>query len=222
MVFFVVGLLLKIGAAPFHYWFASVCRSLTWGMNLILITWQKFSPLIILRVLVDSSLVTMFLFMGLVGLFFGSCGGLLQTQRRPLFAYSSIAHMGWMVCLVPVSLVGLFRYLGVYVALLFPLLTFFSLYNFTRGKVGGLMSCMGKQVVFIVRLLIVGLAGIPPFSGFFIKAYGVYLIVGMGFFLVGFFFIFFSALRLVFYTNIVFIGLVSLFFFHHGEPNFKI
>ena len=114
-----------------------------------------------------------------------------------------------MVCLIGVSLVGMVSYLRVYISLLSPLILLFMINNSSSVKVVGFLGTRRKTVAFLMSVLIVGLAGIPPFSGFFAKAYGVYLILGMGFILVGVFFILLSTARLVFYTNIVFITIVS-------------
>lgn len=38
LVFLVIGLLLKAGAAPFHQWFPAVCARICWSLNLVLMT----------------------------------------------------------------------------------------------------------------------------------------------------------------------------------------
>lgn len=44
-IFFLAGLFLKRGVAPFHQWFPSVCVNVSWEVNIVLIFWQKIAPL---------------------------------------------------------------------------------------------------------------------------------------------------------------------------------
>ena len=42
------AILIKIGAAPFHFWYLEVAEGLRWIRLLILITWQKIAPIILI------------------------------------------------------------------------------------------------------------------------------------------------------------------------------
>jgi NADH-ubiquinone oxidoreductase chain 2 len=41
------ALIIKLGAAPFHYWLPAVAGGIGWAQNFILITFQKIAPLIL-------------------------------------------------------------------------------------------------------------------------------------------------------------------------------
>jgi len=92
-VFFLAGLFLKSGVAPFHQWFPSVCVNVSWRVNIILIFWQKIAPLFLVAHLAVS-LGGLLVVIGLLNLWFGVLGALGQSQLRSLFAYSSISHIG--------------------------------------------------------------------------------------------------------------------------------
>ena len=50
--------------------------------------------MIVMLAVVSPVSVEIFFCLGAVNLLFGAVGGLSQTQLRPLFAYSSISHIG--------------------------------------------------------------------------------------------------------------------------------
>jgi NADH:ubiquinone oxidoreductase subunit 2 (subunit N) len=110
-------------------------------------------------------------------LFFGVFGAIGQTQLRSLFAYSSITHIGWIVIIIYFSKLGFLYYFIVYRILILRLVLIFNLirvYSFMdmKHRVGNswfYMICM------LLRVLRIG--GVPPFSGFFIKVYGLSIIV---------------------------------------------
>lgn len=91
----IVALLIKLGAAPFHYWFPAVASGIGWVQNFFLITWQKFGPLVLLNYVFGIPALIIIL----IGLrtFIGSVGGLNQRSLRKLIAYSSINHLGWLL-----------------------------------------------------------------------------------------------------------------------------
>nr|YP_192888.1 NADH dehydrogenase subunit 2 [Gryllotalpa orientalis]AAT64919.1 NADH dehydrogenase subunit 2 [Gryllotalpa orientalis] len=88
-------LLLKLGAAPFHFWFPSIMEGLDWFSCFILMTWQKIAPMIILFNIL--TMVSFFLMVMTSSVMVGSWGGLNQISLRKLMAYSSITHIGWML-----------------------------------------------------------------------------------------------------------------------------
>lgn len=60
------------------------------------------------------------------------------------------------------------------------------------------------RLVLMACLFVLRVAGIPPFRGFFIKVYRVYLMVLSGHYLLSLFFVFFAAVRLSYYIHIIF------------------
>ena len=205
-VFFCCGLLLKGGVAPFHQWFPSVCSRISWYLNLVLLTWQKIAPLFILSQFSISYMRMVFI--GIVNLFFGVFGALGQTQFRPLIAYSSIAHIGWIVCLMYYSGVAFFYYFICYLIVVSPVVGIFinsNLFSF-KGLMGG---AIGRFNIFIITLLLLRISGIPPFLGFFIKAYALFSIIKTTAFVVALVYCLFAAISLSYYLNLCFIILMS-------------
>lgn len=167
--------------------------------------WQKVAPLFIIVGTSVSYGYSVLLISGL-NLFFGGLGALGQTQFRPLFAYSSISHIGWMMAIIFFSGVGFFFYFLLYGLIIIPtiyVLQVLKVYSFK--DVGG--SSRGAYVVYALLIIIMlGVSGMPPFTGFFMKAYRVYLMMCMDYFGLALFFCGFAVIRLSYYVNIIFIS----------------
>nr|YP_011035825.1 NADH dehydrogenase subunit 2 [Plaxiphora tricolor]WRI60255.1 NADH dehydrogenase subunit 2 [Plaxiphora tricolor] len=166
LIFF--GLFMKLGAAPFHFWIPSVVAGLSWNSNLILLTWQKITPLFMLSSFMNIHNF-MLIFMLLAATLIGGVGGINQTSIRAILAYSSILHMGWILTSTTISL----SYCGVYF-LLYSLIMIFisSSLNFEES-----MNNKNFSNVFLwnsysrnfMSFFLLSLGGIPPLLGFFGK-----------------------------------------------------
>nr|YP_002117510.1 NADH dehydrogenase subunit 2 [Megaulacobothrus chinensis]ABW16874.1 NADH dehydrogenase subunit 2 [Megaulacobothrus chinensis] len=95
------SLLLKIGAAPFHFWFPEVMKASSWINCLILMTWQKIAPMMVLSYCIQ--LKTFIFLVNILSIYIGAMGGLNQTSLKQILAYSSISHLGWMISSLIVS-----------------------------------------------------------------------------------------------------------------------
>nr|ANZ03437.1 NADH dehydrogenase subunit 2 [Titiscania limacina] len=163
------GLMVKLGVFPFHFWVPSVMAGASWNACLILATWQKIAPIFLLSSLTWAkeliSFKIMFIIAGLSSLA-GGVGGLNQTQMRPLLAYSSITHLGWMVYCMCFSQVGVKMYMCIYLlttsmvivlAWLVDCDVFSQASNFLKGKFFVYVTLM---------VLLLSMGGMPPFLGF--------------------------------------------------------
>lgn len=97
----------------------------------------------------------------------GGIGGLNQTRFRPLLAYSSIGHIGWIIVAGRIGS-GLFLwYFFLYAVLNLGIMVLLGNVNI-KGVGGGLMS---RNFLFYISLIVclISLGGVPPFLGFFPK-----------------------------------------------------
>lgn len=96
-----IALGLKLGVAPFHFWYPSVAQGLRWGQNILLMVTQKLAPLhLIFR---GAHRGGLFLFVILSSCLVGGVGGLNQTHFRKIIAFSSINHMSWVLAAITIS-----------------------------------------------------------------------------------------------------------------------
>nr|YP_010998253.1 NADH dehydrogenase subunit 2 [Hua aristarchorum]WPM86410.1 NADH dehydrogenase subunit 2 [Hua aristarchorum] len=168
-----LGLLLKMGVFPFHFWFPSVMAGLSWLSCLFLATWQKVAPVFLTLVILDAKLLYMFFlllcFLSAGSSLVGGLGGMNQTQIRALLAYSSIGHMGWILYASCFSESGVKIYFGIYV--LISTCVFLSLWNLDSGNMKSLAS-LGKnssKSIFSLMIMLLSLGGLPPLLGFISK-----------------------------------------------------
>nr|AWN56263.1 NADH dehydrogenase subunit 2 [Glena unipennaria] len=89
------SIFIKMGAAPFHFWFPEVMEGLSWNNCLIMMTWQKIAPMIIL--INNLNLSTMIIIIVIISSSISSILGLNQISMRKILAYSSINHIAWMI-----------------------------------------------------------------------------------------------------------------------------
>lgn len=208
------SLIIKTGMAPFHFWFPIVMEGLNWINNIILITWQKIAPIILLSFCLNSYF---FYFTIIISVSFGSFGGLNQTSLRKLMAFSSINHLGWIVagilnnqniwkvyfifyCFLSITIIFLFNRLKI-----FNLNQIFSSFNF---------KFLIKTVIFIPLL---SLGGLPPFLGFFPKWLIIDLLINLNIFFLLIIIINLTLITLYFYLRISY----SAFLLNHNEINWN-
>nr|ADF57856.1 NADH dehydrogenase subunit 2 [Stegana leucothorax] len=160
------SLLLKSGAAPFHFWFPNIMEGLSWMNCLLLMTWQKIAPLTLIfhvnmKLLLFSSII--------MSVIIGSLGGLNQSSLRKLMAFSSINHLGWMLMALNSNESIWLIYFLMYSFLSFILTFMFN--NFKIFHFNQMFSLFfnSKILKFILFMNFLSLGGLPPFLGFMPK-----------------------------------------------------
>nr|AXP99498.1 NADH dehydrogenase subunit 2 [Prosopium williamsoni] len=164
-----LALALKVGLAPVHFWLPEVLQGLDLTTGLILSTWQKLAPFALMLQMapaVDSSLLVT---LGLLSTLVGGWGGLNQTQLRKVLAYSSIAHLGWMVLIVQfapsITLISLVMYI------IMTSSAFLTMKVNNSLTINALATSWTKApaLAALAVLVLLSLGGLPPLSGFMPK-----------------------------------------------------
>nr|QCO91572.1 NADH dehydrogenase subunit 2 [Homarus gammarus] len=165
-----LALLLKLGAAPFHFWFPQVMEGMNWIQSIVLMTIQKIAPMLLLSYLTFNFLVTTILFYAIIlSAIIGAVGGINQTMLRKIMAFSSINHMAWMLSAILISENMWTMYFTFYslmsssVALIFHFQQIFHFSQITSNNI----SPLPNKILMLLSLLSLG--GLPPFTGFFPK-----------------------------------------------------
>jgi NADH-quinone oxidoreductase subunit N len=183
-----IGLLFKVGAAPFHWWVGDVYE----GAPLPITAFFGIGP----KVAVFGLIVRLFtldglylqaawgiLLPGCIALSFlvGAWGALTQTKIKRLFAYSSIGHTGWVLLGLATgtadgmgaALVYLVLYLAMSALVFALLLTLRTQAEGSRlthlAQFTGLMRAE-PLVAACMAVALLSMAGIPPLAGFASKA----------------------------------------------------
>nr|UFQ24730.1 NADH dehydrogenase subunit 2 [Diestrammena japanica] len=160
-------LLLKMGAAPLHFWFPGVMEGLSWMNCLVLMIWQKIAPLMLLSYLVKINIFTITII--IMSVLIGSIGGLNQTSMRKILAYSSINHLGWMIAAMISGENLWMMYFMVYSMLTSMLIFMFQAFKIFHINQIFLLLNNNTTLKFSMFLCLLSLGGLPPFLGFLPK-----------------------------------------------------
>nr|WNH18488.1 NADH dehydrogenase subunit 2 [Leiostomus xanthurus] len=165
---FTLALALKIGLAPLHIWLPEVLQGLDLGTGLILSTWQKLAPFALLLQIYPAN-STLLIILGLASTLIGGWGGLNQTQLRKILAYSSIAHLGWMILVLQFSPTLTLLTLLMYLTMTFSTFLVFKLNNATSINALATSWTKAPALTALTPLILLSLGGLPPLSGFMPK-----------------------------------------------------
>ena len=196
----VTGLLFKIAAVPFHQWapdayegaptcitgFMSVAvKAAGWAMLLRIMgaTYPTFPNAVLGLAAMRPVYVPLFVFVSIATMTGANFAALTQTNTKRLLAYSSIAHVGYMLLgliagtptqLSPDGIKGILIYLMVYTFMnlgAFGVLTSLRHRNVIGDELDDLNGLYSRAPVEAVLMLIflLSLAGIPPLAGFWGK-----------------------------------------------------
>nr|AAF66569.1 NADH dehydrogenase subunit II [Cinclocerthia ruficauda] len=160
---------MKLGLAPFHFWFPEVLQGCSLMTGLLLSTAMKFPPMTLLFMASQSLNPTLMTTMAVLSAALGGWTGLNQTQTRKILAFSSISHLGWMAIIITYSpklaLLNFYLYITITAAV------FLTLNSIKALKLSTLMTTWAKtpSLSAMLMLTLLSLAGLPPLTGFLPK-----------------------------------------------------
>nr|AHA81834.1 NADH dehydrogenase subunit 2 [Etheostoma spectabile pulchellum] len=163
-----LALALKIGLAPVHSWLPEVLQGLDLVTGLVLSTWQKLAPFALLLQLQPAN-STILIALGLASTLVGGWGGLNQTQLRKILAYSSIAHLGWMILVLQFSPSLTLLTLLTYFVMTLSAFLVFKLNKSTSINVLATSWAKAPALTALAPLILLSLGGLPPLTGFMPK-----------------------------------------------------
>lgn len=159
-----LALRIKLGMAPFHFWFPEVLEGLNWINSLLLLTWQKISPLVIISLLSCANLL---ISLALVSALVGAISGINQTSIRKILAFSSISHLGWIGSIIYFNSSLWLDYFRIYCFTRFILCLSFWILNLNYFSQLTLTKNINHKFIIFVNILSLG--GLPPLLGFLPK-----------------------------------------------------
>ncbi|NP_006966.1 NADH dehydrogenase subunit 2 (mitochondrion) [Strongylocentrotus purpuratus] len=176
-----IALAFKIGLAPVHFWFPDVLQGLPFFQGLIIATWQKIAPLILMFYFSQLGFSYLLITPSLISVLIGGWGGLNQTQVRKILAFSSIGNMGWLVITSAYSFNAAIIMLVIYLIINTSLFLLFDhLKVSTLGHLNTI-SQLSPISVALVLLVMLSLGGLPPLTGFILKFTSLYFLVANNF-----------------------------------------
>jgi len=185
LVFIVSGLAFKLGAVPFHMWVPDVYHGAPTAMTMLIGTAPKLAAFAFAsRILVEGMqpLVEhwsgMLIILAIASMAVGNITAIAQTNIKRMFAYSTIAHMGFMLLgFLSGSIEGYgsaMFYSVIYVLMslgAFGMIMLLSREGFEADNLNDFkgLSQRSPWLAFLMLLLMFSMAGVPPTVGFYAK-----------------------------------------------------
>ena len=187
LVFILVGLAFKVSAVPFHMWTPDVYEGAPTSITAFFAIVPKLAAIaLIFRFCLEPfnnfyfEWTQVIFFLSLASMFLGAVAAIAQKSIKRLLAYSSIGHVGYvLIALVAASDQGI-RSASIYmfIYLIMNISVFSILLSLKKSdkyveKIDELSGLSKTNPVVSVSLAIImlSMAGIPPFIGFFGKFY---------------------------------------------------
>ncbi len=196
LLLFVSGIAFKLSIAPFHFWTPDVYQGSPTPVTLLMATVSKVAMFVVLlkcivaqRYLLLESFQLCLLIFAIISMLLGNVMALKQQHLKRLLAYSSIAHMGYLLIVIIVaSAQGLaftwqstLFYLAAYIVANLSIFMVIALLQFqhnnalyqeelTRDDLHGLFWRAPSYALLMI-LSLLSLAGIPLTMGFIGKFY---------------------------------------------------
>nr|BCD33834.1 NADH dehydrogenase subunit 2 [Geothelphusa grandiovata] len=198
------SLFLKLGSAPFHFWFPQVMSGLIWPQAIILMTLQKIPPMILISYLsMNSGLIQIISLSAILSAIIGALGGLNTTQLRKIMAFSSINHMSWMLISISISEMFWTMYFIFYSIISSSIMILFNkLQTFTLSDLMKLNQTNSLHSL-LIPFNLLSLGGLPPLAGFIPKWLLIQLLINNKFFFSLIFLLSSALITLYFYLRIV-------------------
>lgn len=185
MVLMIVGLAFKVSAAPMHVWTPDVYEGAPTPVVAFFSSAPKFASLVVFAnvmftlfgTVIDQWQIIIAIIAGL-SMLVGSLGGLTQNNIKRLLAYSSIANVGYALIAIAAGATfgapALITFSTIYVVSSLGLFAGVLAMRRRGGMVESIQELGGlarRQPVFTIAMtvLILSVAGLPPFGGFFGK-----------------------------------------------------
>lgn len=185
LVFVIAGLAFKMGAAPFHMWIPDVYDGAPTSVTLFISTAPKIAGFaMIIRLLVDTlpglhvQWQELLIVISILSMGIGNFAAIVQTNIKRLLAYSSVAHMGYMLlgvlCATQRGYAAAMFYTITYAIMAlgsFGMLILMNKAGFEAQNIKDFAGLGNRNpwLGFLMMLIMFSLAGVPPLVGFIAK-----------------------------------------------------
>nr|QVL29044.1 NADH dehydrogenase subunit 2 [Tripetaloceroides tonkinensis] len=196
-----LSILMKMGAAPLHFWLPETMEGMSWNNCIIMMTWQKITPMIVLSYL--SFNYWIYMLFTITSALVGAIVGLNQISLRSIMAYSSINHIGWMLTAMQMKMSLWMCYFITYSILTWSISSYFNSTSvFFLNQLYTSYNENYNKLFMITGLLSLG--GMPPLTGFMPKWFMILHLASYDFMLIMTILMASSIITIYFYLKIFF------------------
>jgi NADH-quinone oxidoreductase subunit N len=185
LVFIVIGLAFKLGAVPFHVWIPDVYQGAPTAVTLFIASAPKIAAFaMLIRLLADgmqtlhSDWQNILILLSILSMAIGNIIAIAQTNIKRMLAYSTIAHVGYLLLGILTGTkegyAASMFYVLVYTLMTvggFGMILLLSKAGFEAEKLEDFKGLNQRNPWYaaVMLILMLSMAGIPPMVGFWAK-----------------------------------------------------
>lgn len=219
LVFIVIGIGFKLGAVPFHMWVPDVYHGAPASVTLLISSLPKLAAFAMAYRLLENGLGPlqeqwegMLIVLSALSLIIGNLVAIAQTNLKRMLAYSTISHMGFMLLgLLAGDAQGYaaaMHYAIVYTLMsagAFGVLIMLSKAGVEAEELDDFKGLNQRSpwFAFVMLMLMVSMAGVPVFIGFFAKLLVVQAVINAGHLWLAILAVIFSVIGAYYYLRVV-------------------
>jgi NADH-quinone oxidoreductase subunit N len=219
IAFMIVGIGFKLGAVPFHMWIPDVYEGSPTCVTVFIGTASKLAAFALLMRLLPEALAgsqtdwsQMLVVISVLSMAVGSIVAIAQTNIKRMLAYSTIAHIGYVLLGVLAGTAQGYQaamfYIISYVLVAagaFGMVLLLARQGFEADKITDFSGLNARSPWFagMMAMLMFSLAGVPPFIGFWAKLGVIQAVLGVGYTWLGVVAVLFSVVSAFFYLRTV-------------------
>jgi len=185
LVFTLIGIAFKLGAAPFHMWIPDVYQGSPTSVTLFIGSAPKIAAFaMLIRLLVDALIelkdewIQILVILAILSMAIGNIIAISQTNLKRMLAYSTIAHAGFLLLGIIAGTKAGFAasmfYVIVYAVMAaggFGMIILLSRAGTEADRLDDFKGLNDRNpwYAFLMLILMLSMAGVPPFLGFWAK-----------------------------------------------------
>jgi NADH-quinone oxidoreductase subunit N len=219
LVFLVIGIAFKFGAVPFHMWVPDVYQGAPTSVTMFLSTVPKIAATAMLvRLLIDglgglqAYWADLFMILAILSIGLGSLVALMQTNIKRLLAYSTISHIGFILLGFITGVVEGYGaavfYVLAYVLMsltAFGTIIVLNKQGFEADQIVDFrgLSKHSPWFALIMLFVMLSMAGVPPFIGFYSKLFILQQVISAGYIYLAVAAVVFAVISAYYYLQII-------------------
>jgi NADH-quinone oxidoreductase subunit N len=219
LILIIAGVAFKLGAAPFHMWVPDVYQGATTPVTLLISTAPKLAAYGMAMRLLAMGLGAgaaqwspILIVLAVASMALGNLIAIAQSDIKRMLAYSTIAHMGFLLLGVlaasPTGYAGAMFYAIVYALMSLGAFGVVILLAGAGPETDRLeeFTGLGRRspwFALVALILFFSLAGVPPFAGFWAKWFVIKELIHSGHVVVAGLAVFFSVIGAYYYLRII-------------------
>ena len=219
LVFLVIGVALKLGAVPFHMWVPDVYQGSPTSVTMFLSTVPKIAAIaLLIRLLIDGLgdlqhyWSDLLMIIAVLSIALGSLVALMQSNIKRMLAYSTISHIGFVLLGFVTGVVEGYGAAVFYVLvyILMSLAAFGSIIvlnknGFEADQISDYQGLSKHSPWFALIILVVmlSMAGVPPFIGFYSKLFILQQVIAEGYVILAVIAVVFAVISAYYYLQII-------------------